>query len=307
MFAVCLNAVLPIFAVVVLGFAFGRGGLFDGPTASVINRFVFYAALPVLLFRLIATAPFEDFEWPLIAAYGCSEVILYAAGFLIARFGFGRSNKESLLLGMAAGFANHVFFVLPIAQQLYGEEAAVPVVGVITLDAVILFGGTVLILETMSDAARGLSPLRLLRLFARNPQILGITAGVAASIFSLPLNGGPDVFTKFLGASAAPCSLFALGVMLAAQTKTTSQGLPWALVALKLGAMPLVMWLLLTTVFQVSPDWSSPAMLVAAGPTGTMPFVLGLQYKAPVDVIATTIFLSTLGSLVTVTLMSQLA
>jgi malonate transporter and related proteins len=136
---------------------------------------------------------------------------------------------------------------------------------------------------------------------------LGITAGVAASIFSLPLNGGADVFTEFLGASAAPCSLFALGVMLAAQTKTASQGLPWVLVALKLGAMPLVMWLLLATVFQVSPDWSSPAMLVAAGPTGTMPFVLGLQYKVPVDVIAATIFLSTLGSLATVTLMSQLA
>lgn len=305
MFAVFLHAVLPIFAVVALGFAFVRGGLFDGSTAAVINRFVFYAALPVLLFRLIATAPFETFEWPLIAAYACAELILYAAGFLVARFGFGRSRTESLLLGMSTGFANHVFFVLPIAQQLYGEEAAVPVVGVITLDAVVFFGGAVLILEATSEAARGLSPLRLLKLFARNPQILGITAGVAVSLFSMPLNAGSDLFTKFLGETAAPCSLFALGVMLAAQTRKASQGLPWVLVALKLGGMPLLTWLLLSTAFQVSPEWSNPAMLVAAGPTGAMPFVLGLQYKAPVDVIATTIFLSTLGSLLTVTLMSQ--
>lgn len=306
MLTVFLDAVLPIFAVVVLGFAFGRGGVFDGSAAAAINRFVFYAALPVLLFRLIATAPFENFEWPLIAAYASSELILYAAGFLIARFGFGRSRTESLLLGMSAGFANHAFFVLPIAQALYGEMAAVPVVGVITFDVVIFFAGMVLILEATSEAALGLSPLRLLKLFARNPQILAITAGVAVSVCSLTLNAGSALFASFLGDTAAPCSLFALGVMLAAHKREASQGLPWVLVALKLGAMPILIWSLLATAFQVSPDWSGPAMLVATGPTGTLPFVLGIQYKAPVGAITTTIFLSTLGSLLTVTLIGHL-
>jgi predicted permease len=58
--------------------------------------------------------------------------------------------------------------------------------------------------------------------------------------------------------------------------------------------------------FPVSPEWSNPAMLVAAGPTGAMPFVLALQYQAPVAAIARAILISTLGSLVTVTLMSQI-
>jgi hypothetical protein len=47
-------------------------------------------------------------------------------------------------------------------------------------------------------------------------------------------------------------------------------------------------------------------MLVAAGPTGAMPFILALQYQVPVATIARTILISTLGSLVTVTLMTQL-
>ena len=46
------------------------------------------------------------------------------------------------------------------------------------------------------------------------------------------------------------------------------------------------------------------AMMVAAGPSGALPFVLGLQYKVPVDAIVPTILISTLGSLLTVTLMS---
>ncbi len=180
-----------------------------------------------------------------------------------------------------------------------------PVVGVITVDSVVFFAGVVLILEATSEAARGLSPLHLLKLFSRNPQIWGITAGVAAAVSPWTLSGGAGVFVKFLGDAAAPCALFTLGVMLAAQKRTFSQPLPWVLVALKLAAMPCLVWLFMTAVFQVSPAWSGPAMLASAGPTGAMPFVLGLQYKAPVEAITMTIFLTTLGSLLTLTLMGQ--
>ncbi len=54
MIDVFLDAVLPVFAVVAVGFAFGRGGLFDFSAALALNRVVFYLALPVLLFRLIS-------------------------------------------------------------------------------------------------------------------------------------------------------------------------------------------------------------------------------------------------------------
>ncbi len=70
--------------------------------------------------------------------------------------------------------------------------------------------------------------------------------------------------------------------------------------------MPLVAWALVSVAFQVDPEWSNPAMLVAAGPTGAMPFVLALQYKVPVATIARTILITTLGSLITVTVMTQI-
>lgn len=306
MLAVFLDAVLPVFAVAALGFAFCRAGLFDTAMATAINRFVFYAAVPVLLFRLVVTAPFERFEWALLGAYGLAEAALYVTGFVVARFVFRRSKTESLLLGMSSSFANHVFFVLPIVRQVYGEAASVPVTALITLDSVVLFGGTVLILEATSDAAKGLAPLRLLRLFARNPQILAIIAAVVAALASMPLRGGLDLFTRFMGETAAPCSLFSLGVMLAARPMASKLAPASAFAALKLAAMPLATWMLLETAFPVSAEWAGPGMLVAAGPAGTMPFVLALQYKAPVDTLAPTILITMLGSLVTVTLMTQL-
>ncbi len=306
MIAVFLDAVLPIFAVVAVGFAFGRGGLFDFSAALALNRFVFYLALPVLLFRLIATAPFERFEWFLILAFLLAEFALYGTGYLIARFGFHRSRTESLLLGMSAAFANQVFFVLPIARQIYGDAGALPVVAISTFDVVVLLGVTIIILDATREAAQGISILRLLRLFVRNPPIIGITAGVAANLVGLPVTGGLDFFARFVGETAAPCSLFALGLILMAQKDAASLRVPLTISGLKLAGMPLVAWLLIYMALPVSPEWSNPAMLVAAGPTGAMSFVLALHYQAPVAAIARTILISTLGSLVTVTLMSQI-
>jgi malonate transporter len=304
MLAVFLDAVLPVFAVAALGFTFGRFGFFDASMAAAINRFVFYVALPLLLFRLVVTAPFERFEWSLLVAYGLAEAAIYTAGFLVARFGFRRSKTESLLLGMSCGFANHVFFVLPIVRQLYGETAAMPVTALITLDTLVLVG-TVLILEATSDAAKGMAPLDVLRLFARNPPILAIAAAAVATLAAMPLRGGLELFTRLLGETAAPCSLFSLGVVMASRFSTSYLAPASAFAVLKLAVMPLAIWALLETAFPVSAEWAGPAMMAAAGPSGTMPFVLGLQYKAPVETVTATILITTLGSLVAVTLMTQ--
>lgn len=305
MIDVFFDAVLPVFAVVAVGFAFGRGGLFDFPAALALNRFVFYVALPLLLFRLIATSPFERFEWLLVLGFLLAELIVYALGFVVARYIFGRSWSESLLLGMSVAFANQVFFVLPIARQLYGDAGAVPVVAVSTFDVVVLLVGTIIILDANREQTRSVSPSQLVRLFARNPPIIGISAGVIASLVGLPVTNGLDFFARFVGETAAPCSLFALGLIFAVQRDEESIAVPMAMSGLKLLGMPIVAWVLVSAVFQVSPEWSKPAMLVAAGPAGAMPFVLALQYEIPVAAIARTILISTLGSLVTVTVMTQ--
>ncbi len=306
MLDVLFNAVLPVFAVVAVGFAFGRLGPFDFPTAGAINRFVFFVALPVLLFRLIATSPFEQYEWSLIAAFLLTELTVYLVGYFVARRVFGRSWGESLLLGMSVAFANQVFFVLPIARQLYGDTGALPIVAISTFDVIVLLAGTIIILDVHREKTRGFSFSQTVQVFTRNPPILGISAGVIASLAGLPVTGGLEFFTRFVGETAAPCSLFALGVILATRRDEGGIGVPATFSVLKLVLAPIVAWLLIFGVFDVSPQWSNPAMMVAAGPAGAMPFVLALQYDVPVAAIARTILLSTVGSLVTVTAITQL-
>lgn len=54
----CLNATIPIFLTLMLGLFFRRIGLFDDTFVSRLNKFVFNAALPALLFLDIAESDF---------------------------------------------------------------------------------------------------------------------------------------------------------------------------------------------------------------------------------------------------------
>ena len=53
-----LNATLPIFSLMILGYIFNKIGLIDEKAASWMNKFVFKVALPVLLFEDLATQDF---------------------------------------------------------------------------------------------------------------------------------------------------------------------------------------------------------------------------------------------------------
>ena len=55
-----LNATLPIFFTMILGWFFRRVGLMDAPFVTKMNKFVFHAALPVLVFQDLATVDFLE-------------------------------------------------------------------------------------------------------------------------------------------------------------------------------------------------------------------------------------------------------
>ena len=53
-----LNATLPIFLLMVIGYVFRKIGLIDEKAAAFMNKFVFKVALPVLLFTDLAEQDF---------------------------------------------------------------------------------------------------------------------------------------------------------------------------------------------------------------------------------------------------------
>lgn len=295
-----LNGVLPVFAICALGFALGKRGVFDFNMAMVLNKFVMFVAMPALGFQLLASAPLEEFNPLMLGGYFTTEILMYLGGFLIGRYLFRTDIKEAALLGLALALTNHVLFVLPIAQILLGEDAVVPIIAIISVDGILVFGGTMILMDYLATKD---APLRQTFVkIIRNPPLIAMLLGLLVNILNVTLPQGPDTFVDFMASTASPVLLFALGVILSRPQEIDRPMLPIALTGMKLVVHPLLAWIVFAGVLQLAPDVQTPAMMVAAAPCGVMAFMLALNYGVRVDAIARAILYSGIGSLITVTL-----
>ncbi|MEM9098727.1 MAG: AEC family transporter [Pseudomonadota bacterium] len=298
------SATLPIFAVSAIGFWMGRTRRMGPRQAKGVNSFAMVVAVPALMFTLLGEADLGAYNWSVLLVYMLAEIAVYGLTFLICRFLLGVSTPEAMLLGMTTIFVNGVFFVLPIAGILYGPGAEEVVVGIIVLDSLVLFGGSMLLLDFLT--ARGASITRVLSGFAANPMIIGMALGMFVNLAGITVPKGILAYAHFVGAAAAPAALFALGVTLG-RVELGKLGIPLpVVVAMKIVGQPLMALLLLGTLVTPS-DWAQTALLMTMGPAGAMPFVIALGYGIRNDRIAMAVIVTTLVSLITLPAASLLA
>lgn len=296
------NPILPVFAILALGYALHRSELFDVSIAEAINKFVFFVAAPALVFSIISGAPIERLDLRTLGLYFGAQVFVYVGTTLFTYRVLGRDKGEALLLGMTAIFVNHVFFVLPIAERVYGAAAAQPIAGIVLMDAAFWFCGTVLAVDLMQ--AKNPSPLKVAGMLIKNPFLIAATLGVLAWAAGPVIPQGVFTYATFAGGAAAPTALFALGIILASNPVRPIGMVTWSVVAAKIVAHPALVFFL-TGLFVLTPGWDDMALLVAAGPCGAMPFVIALRYGIKTETIAKAVLISTLFSLLTLSVLTS--
>jgi hypothetical protein len=131
-----------------------------------------------------------------------------------------------------------------------------------------------------------------------NPIVLGVAAGAALGLLGVTLPGPLDRLLSFLGASAGPVALFALGGTLAGQRLGAGWRPVLGLVAAKLVAYPALAWALLRAA-GLGADWVAAGTLLAALPTAAYAFVFAQHFEAAPERVSTAILLSTLAGAVT--------
>jgi predicted permease len=140
------------------------------------------------------------------------------------------------------------------------------------------------------------------RSLMRNPLLVAPALGALVPSAGLTVPESAETFLKLLGGAAAPCALVALGLFLA-QTRHAGggQGRTAALlVGLKLALHPLLAYGLGRYLFDLPPLLLHTAVLMAALPTGTGPFMLAEFYRREADLTATVVLVSTVLAIVTV-------
>jgi len=298
-----VDLILPIFAVVALGWGATFTTLFDAASARALARFVFFFAIPLMLFERVATtAPVEGGAGALLATFYAATATVFALGAVAARFGFARRADEAVLCGFAAAYGNTVMVGIPVVLTVVGDAAAFATFLIISFHSLIFFTLTTVLVETVRGAEAGLRrvPMEVARGVVTNPILMALALGLVANRTGLTLPAVVEGFAELVGEAAVPCALFATGAALRGFRVRGALGLVAVLVALKGVVHPLIVVTLATQVFALPALFTAVAVLLATMPVGVNPYLFAARYGAAEAECATAIAVSTPLAIVTV-------
>ncbi|MDF1735610.1 MAG: AEC family transporter [Minwuia sp.] len=292
-----INAVLPLFAMVLVGFAAMRFRLMGEAALSGLNTFVYFFALPVMLFFTMARAPILDlFDWRLIVAFSGTSVTIFLIALLGGAVLFRNTFQERAVIAGASSFGNIVYLGIPLAIASLGPAAGPPAGMIVVADNLIIISLTMFCMEAAAPGAVSIPRLfaQVFRGFLRNPFMIAMLVGVVVGIIQIPIPEPLDRFGSLLGGAAGPCALFALGGSLHGRPIAEGKGEVGFAVILKLAMMPLLAWVAAALLLDLPGETVALIVLIAGLPTGANIFVLATQYEVA-SARASTIVLVTTG------------
>ena len=174
-----VNVVLPVFALILLGYLCRRSGRMGPTGASELNRFVVWLGLPALLFSVVATSTWEQLWQPgFIAAFaiGCLGVFAVTLGYRMLQ---KQPLVDASLDALGASYANTGYVGIPLCMLVLGDEALQPAMVASIIVVCVLFAIALACVETGLHVGQGL--LRTLGkvswALVRNPLVIAPLLG----------------------------------------------------------------------------------------------------------------------------------
>ncbi len=211
-----LNATVPVFLVIVIGYILNRRGMFNDGFISASNKFIFNVCLPVMVFADLA-------ETDILSAFD-GELVIYSAVITIIAFaliwiGARLFIKDRSIIGafVQASYRSSVAVMgFAFMMNIYGNAGQIPMIIIGCVPLYNIFAVTVLTFEA-EDAINDPDKKNKLKKAAagiiKNPIIIGIAAGCIGSLIHI-YDYMPAIAVKTLdslSSVATPLSLIVIG------------------------------------------------------------------------------------------------
>lgn len=300
-----INVVFPVFAIILCGYLAGRKKILGDHGTEALNKFVYWVALPALLFRAMANVDMETlFNWGFLSAYMGAQAATMILAMFFGTLLFKNTVPESAVNGMNAVYGNTGYMGIPLSIAAFGEAAAIPAIITAVINSSIIIAIATIQIEVSQSKSGGFVGVMkdVARALGTSPILIAPAAGILVSASGFELPQAIDTFTKIVGDAAGPCALFAIGLFLVG--KPVSEGIAETAVTttMKLLVQPLITWWLVVEFFNMPPLWGIIAILMAATPTGAGSFVLAQQYNVYVSRTSSVILISTILSTITLSI-----
>lgn len=299
--------VAPVFGLILVGYALARFGILDEAAGKGVADFVFTAAVPALLFRMMVTAEAAEGASPfaLWGSYYLSAATIWVLATLAAAFILKRPARDGASIAMGSTFGNILMLGIPLALDRFGAEAATPIAIIVSISSPLMWAAATLQVEMTSEREKLTWSAQIWDLIvslARNPLIMGLVAGLLWRWTGLGLHPIPDKMISLLGQAAIPGSLVALGLGLTAFKVRGQLTTVTLICGLSLMAFPAFVWMMAFYVFELPPVWAGVAVLFSACPPGTNAYLFASRYDAATGSISAAVALGTVLSIISVTI-----
>lgn len=294
-----INAVIPLFLMMALGYIFREKKLLQNNFMEVFNRFCFEFALPCSLFKTALSSNIrETFDINLaFAVIGGILVQVSLLLLLIPRFFKDRPKAGSLIQG--AFRANSIIFGLALGRNLFGEAELAPITIMVTLSVPTFNFLAVLVLSLFSETNKNPSPLDLIKTVISNKLILVSILGIVMSYFQVTLPTIVMSPINDLAAASGPLAMMALGASFSFSRAKSNFIYNAVAVSLRLVVTPLIMVTAMCLIGYRGPALGGLFILFAS-PTATTTYVMANKMGCDSELAGEIVVFSTFFSVITI-------
>ena len=296
-----VTALLPIVVTLLLGFFAGWERNFDQKQAAVLNRMVMLFALPLLLFAGILSTPLAEatrnvslFVWTAVGMVGGFVLV-----FLVS-LAFGASAKLSALRAIAIAGPAVPFVGVPVLGVLYPSDAALAIAaGSLIMNLVQVPLALIFLAGGAQDGSprSGSAAIGSLVAAVRQPVVWAPVLAFVLLLLGLEMPKMLKGSFLLLGQSTGGVSLFAVGVVLFSEKVSLS--IPVLVnVLCKNVLLPAAILAAMAAVAAPAADRGLVAVTLAI-PTASVAVIFAVEYRCGEQEMASTLFFSTLLSVVT--------
>ena len=272
-----INTIIPIFAVILLGWVLNWRKFIPSSLISPLNRLVYYIAIPAMIFSGVARSSFEAHFDPFLLAAILIPTLLV---FLIALFAGMACALDRHHMGtfMQCSFHGNLGYIgLAVCYYLLGEKGFT--------SASILAGFLMMCQNLLSvfgyqlfsgGMGKGRRPWFFIRKICGNPVILSALAGMAFSLLKIPIPETIDRGLSIISGMALPSALLVIGASLSFGLIKANIRLVLVTGLLKLAALP-GLGILAFYLAGIQSDQFLPGLILLSAPSATISWTKPLR------------------------------
>jgi malonate transporter and related proteins len=290
---VLADALVPIFAGLLLGYFAGLWRRMDNQNVRTLITFVMSFAIPCSLFLAIASTPRAALREQAAAGLALAIVyaVLYAVSFVWTRFRENLNASDSSVVALTLGFPNSAAVGLPLLASVFGSRATVTVATSLAIGSITVSPITLAILERSRRGSAGVSgtglsgkssALRQITLSlihsCKRPIVWAPLLGLAFSCADLTLPSFIHRSLAVMGSAADGSALVLTGLVVSAQ-KFEIRGNTLIAVLLKNALQPAIA-LGICMLIHLNIEQTRYVTLISAMPCGFFGVVFGRDFDS---------------------------